>query len=1702
MIEICARNPPPCSSANGDPYIASLANTYGIASQYLGVSHFSQADYIALLGGDIYGCVGYPCTPSSHANLVDRLEAAGLTWKGYMENQAVQSGCDANYNQPYTPEHNPFVFFTDITSNPARCSQVVLANPSGCSATDCSLINDLNSGSAPNFMWLTPDNCNNMHGYTGGCSASIPAGDTYLNSLVPNILNSQTFTTQRAALFVVFDEGNGYCPLNNSSEDCVYGVWAGSGTKTNFVSTNLYDHYSFTKTVEVNWNLASLASNDAAATPMTEFFTSTSPTPNFNLTPKPPALNVNIGGSNTSTIVVSSLNGFAGNVSLSSSISPAGSGSPSAFLSSNSVTLSPGGSASSILTVSSVNNTVAGSYNVTVSGASGGIAHSVLIPVQVALQKTFAVMVSSDGRVYKYYSDGTNVFIGKPVGTPLRQVAWKPDGSYALIVGDQGVMLTYDGTRLARLSSGMAGTTNLNTVAWRPDGSYALIAGANGLVFKYNSTGISRIADPSNNNIRSIGWNPLGNSALLMGDKGTALLYQVSGQITALSSGTGQPLFAVAWNPDSSYALASGGNGVILKYNGTSFKALSTTGISPAGKTVRFNSFDPAGSRALLVGDSGLVVTYDGSKLVSLKSGTSNALFSSSWSAGIAYIVGQQGTLLSYSGGTLTKLQSGTTSNLGSIAWKTGVTVSKRATSTAVACVPSTVVVGQSTSCAASVTDTSPGTAITPTGLVTFTPGGTCVLSGGSCSVSIMPTVAGTASVSGNYGGDSTHNTSTGGTAVTVNRRSTGTSISCSPNPVAVAQSTTCTATVTDSSPGTPSTPAGTVGFTSTGAGSFAGSPCNLVAGTNGTASCSVTYTPSGIAPRNDTITGVFTSAVSDSVHNGSQGMFPLSVGVVVVDPTGTNVSCSPGTVVVNQPTTCTATVTDTASAGATPPTGTVTFTPSGSCTLSNPSGASASCSVNITPTGTGSLSVSASYAGDATHGTSSGRTSVIVNNRATSLSMSCSPSQVAANDSTNCTATVTDTDLGTTNTPTGSVIFNSNSTGTFTPATSCSLVAGATAGVSSCQVTYTPSTAGHHLLNATYAGDNSHSVSSNSFNLGTTAQASNTTSTSISCLPSSLVLNQGTSCTATVTDTSGTPSTPTGLVTFRTNSTGTLTPATGCTLAASTTTGVAACSVTYTPSSTGHHGISGSYGGDSTHAASTTTTPFTLTVTPRITSTSIGCSPTSVVVNQATSCTATVSDTSPGNVITPTGSVSFTANATGTFTPATSCSLAASGTAGTARCSLTYTPGVTGHHLITGSYAGDSTHFGSSNSFNLPVGVSVHPTTTTVSCSASSVVVNQGTSCTATVTDPSATPTTPTGSVGFTTNSTGTFAPSGSCTLSASATVGLATCSVNYTPSTTGHHVITGTYPGDSGHTGSSGMTTLTVAPQPPPSQPYAVVVSHEGKVFRYQNGTFTLIGQPVTTPLRQVAWKPDGSYALIVGDSGVLLKYDGTQLTTIPTGITANLYTLAWKPDGSFALIGGSGGPLFRYDGVLTRLNNPFTNSIRSISWNPSGTQALMVGSSGGMLLYQSSTGQISQISSGTTAYLYSSAWNPNGLYALAAGEKGVILRYDGSSVTILNTAVLYNSTAIIHAISWNPSGTTALLVGDLGVVLTYDGNQLARVQSANSSDLYAISWLGSTAYIAGGTGTSLTYTGGVLSTLANNTGTSLRGWAWKPN
>ena len=85
--------------------------------------------------------------------------------------------------------------------------------------------------------------------------------------------------------------------------------------------------------------------------------------------------------------------------------------------------------------------------------------------------------------------------------------------------------------------------------------------------------------------------------------------------------------------------------------------------------------------------------------------------------------------------------------------------------------------------------------------------------------------------------------------------------------------------------------------------------------------------------------------------------------------------------------------------------------------------------------------------------------------------------------------------------------------------------------------------------------------------------------------------------------------------------------------------------SVTYTPTAGANvHTVNAAYGGASPHAASTDPDGFAVTVTTRSTSTTVTCSPSTVSLNQATTCTATVSDTAGRGTSFPQGTVAFSA--------------------------------------------------------------------------------------------------------------------------------------------------------------------------------------------------------------------------------------------------------------------------------------------------------------------------------------------------------------------------------------------------------------------------------------------------------------------------
>src|SRR3989441_990945 len=343
-------------------YMTALADAYSIARQdnYCNVNP-SLPNYLCLSGARDFGCSGYdggpnsnPCTNSAwnSPNIIDRILGAGLTWKAYMED--MPSNCYTSDSGNYAVRHNPFVYYNDIVSNSTRCNKVVPAGTAG-----SALVADLASTStASNYMWFTPNTCNDMH------DCDIPTGDTYLSVLVPLILGSNVFLTQRAALLLTFDEGYG---------QPIYTVWAGPVVKTAYTSSTAYSHYSVLSTIESNWNLPPLTTNDQNAPNMNEFFASQT-NPNFSLSANPSTVSFVAGQSATSTISLHPTGGFNGTVALTTSSSPSG-------ITTSCVPSSISGSQTSTCTFT---GSTTGSYTVTVTGTSGSLVHTTSIGVTVS----------------------------------------------------------------------------------------------------------------------------------------------------------------------------------------------------------------------------------------------------------------------------------------------------------------------------------------------------------------------------------------------------------------------------------------------------------------------------------------------------------------------------------------------------------------------------------------------------------------------------------------------------------------------------------------------------------------------------------------------------------------------------------------------------------------------------------------------------------------------------------------------------------------------------------------------------------------------------------------------------------------------------------------------------------------------------------------------------------------------------------------------------------------------------------------------------------------------------------------------------------------------------------------------------------------------------------------------------------------------
>ena len=292
------------------PNINALANQYGLATDYFGVTHPSEPNYVANVGGSFFGIQDdnqFYCTPAlastdptcagttvnhtiSAPNIATQLMAAGKTWKGYFQNLppipssgVVMTGPKANgpyaFKWPsnsdalYASKHNPFVNFTG--------TQNELSNM----VPDTQLGTDLATGRLPNFSYVVPDQCHDMHGI-GACGDQnelIATGDQYVGQLVTMIKQSNVWQQGRNAIVITWDEDD-FSDQGQSGTGCC-GSNVGGGHVVTIVITNTsphhvvdntpYNHYSLLASLEQAFGLPCIANACDAAdgvVPMTPLF--------------------------------------------------------------------------------------------------------------------------------------------------------------------------------------------------------------------------------------------------------------------------------------------------------------------------------------------------------------------------------------------------------------------------------------------------------------------------------------------------------------------------------------------------------------------------------------------------------------------------------------------------------------------------------------------------------------------------------------------------------------------------------------------------------------------------------------------------------------------------------------------------------------------------------------------------------------------------------------------------------------------------------------------------------------------------------------------------------------------------------------------------------------------------------------------------------------------------------------------------------------------------------------------------------------------------------------------------------------------------------------------------------------------------------------------------------------------------------------
>lgn len=244
------------AQAASNSVFQSLAAQGVTLTGYYGVTHPSEPNYLAAVGGDFFGLAtdNLEYIPTNVSTVVDLLEQKNISWATYQENMPTDGYEPFNFTNPdnytyYVRKHNPLVIYESVANISTRSARIRNFN-------DFAV--DVGNNSLSQWIFITPNLRNDAHDTNVGYAAS------WLSYWLLPLLNDPNFNTNKTLILLTFDENETYT-IGNSVYSLLLGGVVPQAMK-NTTDSTFYTHYSAISTVENNWDLGNLGRQDTNKT--------------------------------------------------------------------------------------------------------------------------------------------------------------------------------------------------------------------------------------------------------------------------------------------------------------------------------------------------------------------------------------------------------------------------------------------------------------------------------------------------------------------------------------------------------------------------------------------------------------------------------------------------------------------------------------------------------------------------------------------------------------------------------------------------------------------------------------------------------------------------------------------------------------------------------------------------------------------------------------------------------------------------------------------------------------------------------------------------------------------------------------------------------------------------------------------------------------------------------------------------------------------------------------------------------------------------------------------------------------------------------------------------------------------------------------------------------------------------------------------